>query len=335
MPDYEFFDFLVVGDIATEFIIDLRNRSHPNVVGGPLLYAAGGLRCWNDRIAIVSHTSSRYRHALERINKLYKIDFQGVHFHNDGEDDRQFLGYVSPNEVVVENPVAFYSSRQLSFPKDLLGYTKNDPEIQINGRSKYYPEDFPKQYRDVTASLICPANIATQIQLSTILLNASTKNLVVHSSPQYMNLSNFETMPVLLKDLTAFVTTTDQIRNLFRNRSSDLWEMADQLCSLGCDYIIINDAVNGFYLYDQKSNRRIQSPAYPVDCIDPTGLLSSFCGGFLAGYKRNYDAIEALTLGIVSASFTCEGSYPFFGADAIQGLHQNRLKLVKELVKII
>ncbi|MDO9120536.1 MAG: carbohydrate kinase family protein [Anaerolineaceae bacterium] len=335
MPDYEFFDFLVVGDIATEFIIDLRNRSHPNVLGGPLLYAAGGLRCWNDRIAILSHTSSKYRYALDRIKKLYKIDFQGVQFQNDIEDDRQFLGYISPNEVIIENPVAFYSSRKLCFPKDLLGYVKNDPEMQINKKSKYYPEDFPRHYRDVSASLICPTSIATQIQLSTILLNASTKNLVIQSSPQYMNLSNFETMPVLLKDLTAFVTTTDQIQNLFRNRSSGLWEMADQLCSMGCEYIIINDAVNGFYLYDRKTNRRIQSPAYPVECIDPTGVLPSFCGGFLAGYKRNYDAIEALTLGIVSASFTCEGSYPFFGSDAIPGLHQNRLKLVRELVKKI
>ncbi|MHB8089871.1 MAG: hypothetical protein ACYDH2_16650 [Anaerolineaceae bacterium] len=64
-------------------------------------------------------------------------------------------------------------------------------------------------------------------------------------------------------------------------------------------------------------------------------MLASFCGGFLAGFKKNYDAIEALTHGIVSASFTCEGSNPFFGADAIPGLHQNRLKLVRELVKKI
>ncbi|HCS38195.1 MAG TPA: hypothetical protein DIW44_01255 [Anaerolineaceae bacterium] len=335
MPDFEFFDFLVVGDIATEFIIDLRNQSHQNVIGGPLLYAAGGLRCWNDRIALVSHTSINNRHALERIKKKYRIDFQGVHFYNKDCDDRQFLGYVSPNEVVIENPVAFYSSRKLCFPKDLAGYKKNESEIQVNGKSKYYPEEFPIHYRDISAALICPANFSTQIQLSTILLNASTKNLVVLSSPQYMNLSNFEAMPILLKDLTAFVTTSDQIRNLFRNRTTSLWEMADQLCSLGCEYVVISDDVNGFYLFDRNSNRRIQSPAYPVECLDPTGMLASFCGGFLAGFKKNYDAIEALTHGIVSASFTCEGSNPFFGADAIPGLHLNRLKLVRELVKKI
>ncbi|PKN99042.1 MAG: hypothetical protein CVU42_09245 [Chloroflexi bacterium HGW-Chloroflexi-4] len=335
MSDFEFFDFLVVGDIATEFIIDLHNRSHPNVIGGSVLYAAGGIRCWNDRIAIVSHTSSKYQNALERIKNFYKIDFQGVHFHKDQYDDRQFLGYISPSEVVFDNPVAFFSSRKIRFPKDLIGYTKKDPEADINGRLKYYPEDFPSHYRDATASIICPYNISTQIQLSTILLNASTKHLVIHSSSQYMNLSNFESMPVLLKDLTAFVTTSDQIRNLFRNRTSDLWEMADHLCSLGCEYIIISDVQNGFYLVDRKSKRRILSPAYPVECVDPTGMLSSFCGGFLAGFKKNYDAVEALSLGIVSASFTCEGSHPFFGADAISGLHQNRLKLVRELVKIL
>lgn len=335
MPEFEFFDFLVVGDIATEFIIDLRNQSHPNVVGGSLLYAAGGLRCWSDRIAMVSHTSPKYRYALEKFHRIYKIDFQGVHFNNDAYDDRQFLGYVSPNEVVIENPVAFYSSRKLRFPKELAGYEKNEPENQIHSRAKFYPEEFPIRYRDISASLICQAPLETQIQLSSILLNASTKNLVIQSSPQYMNLTSFEAMPILMKDLTAFVTTSDQISNLFRNRTTDFWEMADYLCSLGCEYVIINDEVNGFNLYDRKAKLRLQSPAYPVENIDPTGLLASFCGGFLAGFKKNYDACEALTLGIISASFTCEGSRPFYGADAIPGLQQNRLKLIRELVKKI
>lgn len=335
MPEFEFFDFLVVGDIATEFIIDLRNQSHPNVVGGSLLYAAGGLRCWSDRIAIASHTSSKYRYALERIQRIYKIDYQGVHFHVESDDDRQFLGYVTPNEVVIENPVAFYSSRKLCFPKDLAGYEKNEPENPGFERSKYFPDEFPVHYREITASIICPAPLATQLQLSSILLNASTKNLVVQSSPQYMNLTSFETMPILMKDLTAFVTTSDQMRNLFRNRTEDLWEMADYLCSLGCEYVLISDEVNGFNLYDRKAKLRLQSPAYPVENIDPTGMLPSFCGGFLAGFKRNYDAFEGLTLGVVSASFTCEGSRPFYGADAVPGLQQNRLKLIREMVKKI
>ncbi len=334
MPDFEFFDFLVVGDISTEYIIDLHNQSHANVIGGSLLYTAGGLRCWTDRIALVSHVSSKYRSHLERIKKNYKIDYQGIQFHNESYDDRQFLGYISPNEVVFENPVAFYSSRKLRFPKELSGYIKNDPETQSHKKFKYYPEDFPLHYREITAGIICSADLATQIQLSTLLLNASTKNLLIHSNPQYMNISNFETMPILLKDATAFITTSDQLRNLFRNRTTDLWEMADHLCGLGCEYLVISDAVNGFNLFDRKTNRRIQSPAYPVQCVDPTGMLASFCGGFLAGYKRNYDPLEALTLGIVSASFTCEGSHPFYGADAIPGLFQNRLKLIRELVKI-
>ncbi|MRS02259.1 carbohydrate kinase family protein [bacterium] len=334
MHDYAFFDFLVEGDIATEFIIDLRNQSRANVIGGSLLYAAGGLRCWTDRIALVSHTSSKYRNHLERVHDNYKIDYQGIHFHNETYDDRQFLGYISPNEVVIENPVAFYSSRKLCFPKELAGYVKNDPDLQVHKRIKYYPEDFPIQYRDISAAIICSAAIATQIQLSSILLNASTKNLVIQSSPEYMNLSSFETMPILLKDATAFITTSDQLGNLFRNRTTDLWEMADHLCSLGCEYIVISDAVNGFNLFDRKTNRKIQSPAYPVQCVDPTGMLASFCGGFLAGYKKNFDALEALTLGIVSASFTCEGSHPFYGADAVPGLLQNRLKLIRELVKM-
>jgi hypothetical protein len=335
MPDYEFFDFLIVGDIATEFIIDLCNQSHPNIIGGSLLYAAGGLRCWTDRVGLVSHTSPSYRDFLKRIQRDYQIDYQGVHFDIDAYDDRQFLGYVSQNEVVIENPVAFYSSRKLIFPKELAGYQKKEPEIQSPVKVKYYPEDIPKHYQEISTALICPADLSTQIQLSSILLNKSIKNLVIQSSAQYMKLTNFDIMPVLMKDLTAFITTSDQIKSLFFNRTSDLWEMADYLCSLGCEYVIICDEVNGFNLFDRRLTKRYQSPAYPVECIDPTGKLAAFCGGFLAGYKRNYDPVEAMILGIVSSSFSCEGSSPFYGADAIPGLSQNRYKVVREFIKAI
>ncbi len=333
MPDFEFYDFLVVGDIATEFIIDLHNQSHPGVVGGSLMYATGGLRCWNDRIAIVSKTLPKHHHFLEKIQRIYKIDIQGVRYKNNCYEDRQFLGYISPTEVVVENPVAYYSSKKLLFPKELVGYKKKEPESQIYGESMFFPDDFPICYHDITSALICPTNINTQIQLSCILLNTSVLNLVIQSSSQFMNMTNFETLPVLMKNLTAFITTSDQINNLFRNRSTDLWEMADHLCSLGCEYVVIFDEVNGFILFDRKTNLRIQSPAYPSKVIDPTGLLPSFCGGFMAGFKKNYDPVEALTHGIVSASVTCEGSHPFYTADVMPGLLHNRLKLIHELVK--
>jgi sugar/nucleoside kinase (ribokinase family) len=72
---------------------------------------------------------------------------------------------------------------------------------------------------------------------------------------------------------------------------------------------------------------------YPVNLIDPTGILESFCGGYLAGIKKNFDPLEALLWGTVSASFTGEGTGPFYGVDSVPGLIQSRFNFASELVK--
>ena len=333
MPDFQFFDFLVIGSINTEYIVDLNGRSHHGVVGGPALYTAGGMRCWNDRIAIVSHTRVEHQDFFRSINRKYQISIEGVHFHADFQDDRTFLGYISPHEVVIENPVAFYASRDLTFPRELFGYDQK--YLETHEETRFFPEDFPSHYRDCTSALICQTDLKTQLQMSSLLLNASTKNLLLQSSDQYMNMANFDALPALMKDLNVFVTTTAQIENLFRNRSQDTWEMAEHLCNLGCQYVIMHDDTFGQYLVDGRLKKRFQLPAYPVSIVDPTGMQEAFCGGFLTGIKKNYDPVEAMLYGNVSASLTAEGTGPFFCMDAMPGLVDSRLNFARELVKSI
>jgi hypothetical protein len=335
MPDLQFFDFLIVGNIATEFIIDLRNRAHQNVLGGSALYAAGAIRCWNDRIALSSHTHKKNQIPLQKIHNRYQIDLEGIQFHNDFPDDRVFLGYVSPYEVINANPVAFFSSRNIVFPKDLIGYTRKEIEDISSSRPKFLPMDIPHRYWDITAALICHADLETQLQLSSMLQQTAAKILIIQSSEQYMKMSNYETMPVLMKDTTSFITTVNQLLTLFQNRSHDIWEIAETLCSLGCEHLVMHDGHFGQYLFDRQTKKRFHIPYYPVDMVDPTGMMESFCGGFIAGIKINFDPLEALISGAVSASFTAEGIGPFYGVDAIPGLLQSRYKFARGLVKTI
>lgn len=48
-------------------------------------------------------------------------------------------------------------------------------------------------------------------------------------------------------------------------------------------------------------------PAFHPAAVDPTGAGDAFCGGFLAGYASNRDAVEAALAGTVAASFAVEG----------------------------
>lgn len=333
MPAFQFFDFLIIGNIQTDYIIDLQDCAHNEILGGSALYAAGGLRCWEERIAVASQVNDKYSHEFQKIHKKYQISFEGVKFQYEPIEDRHFFGYLSPHEVITKNPTAYYASKNLRFPKSLIGFTGNDTDSQRQKRTKYLPDDIPLKCRDATTALLCSDNYMTQLQLSALLLNTSVNTLVIHSDPHYMNLESYEGLPYLLKDVNSFITTTHQLDNLFRNRSSEIWERAEILCGFGCQHLVMYDGKFGYYLYESSTNNHYQIPIYPNKMVDPTGMQDSFNGGYLAGLKKNFDPVEGLVYGSVSASLTAEGSGPFYCADTVAGLQQHRLELARKMVK--
>jgi len=74
-------------------------------------------------------------------------------------------------------------------------------------------------------------------------------------------------------------------------------------------------------------------PAYPSRMADPTGAGDAFCGGFLAGYQKTFDPLQAALYGNVSASLKVEGSGAFYPLDILPGLAEARLSALKELVR--
>jgi len=125
----------------------------------------------------------------------------------------------------------------------------------------------------------------------------------------------------------------EEITALFHGRSTDLWEMAETLAGYGCEIIVIKRGDRGQYLFDATTHSRWEIPAYPVQVIDPTGAGDAFCGGFLAGYRRTYDPLQAVLHGNISASLTIEGSGPFYALDALEGLAEARLDALAQSVR--
>ncbi len=335
MAGYQFFDYLIIGEVRTEFIVDLANRSRPDVLGGSALYAAGGLRCWSDRIAVCGHSAAIHQSEIAKIEQKYLIDLSGIQFHNLIQDDRYFLGYITPQELFLENPVAFYASRGLPFPRGLIGYDPIENHQPGMMGSKFLPEDFSNRCLEAGSCLICPFDLMTHLQLTSFLLQSGIKRLVIQSSANYMKMDEFENMPVLMKDLGGFITPSSQLRSLFRNRSKDLWEMAATLGSLGCAAILVYDERFGVNLYETSTGKRYQMPPYPGDISDPTGMPEAFCGGFLAGLKLSQDPREALAYGAVSASLTSEGSGPFYCLESLPSLVQSRLNFARDMIKAV
>jgi sugar/nucleoside kinase (ribokinase family) len=109
--------------------------------------------------------------------------------------------------------------------------------------------------------------------------------------------------------------------------------MAEALGEYGCEFIIIKCGKRGQLLYDAPGKHRWEIPAYSSRLADPTGAGDAFCGGFLAGYRRSYDPLEAVLHGNISASLKVEGSGAFYPMDVMAGLAPARLEVLRELVR--
>jgi len=151
----------------------------------------------------------------------------------------------------------------------------------------------------------------------------------------YMHPIFWDNLSLLLNGITAFQVSEEKLHAIFRGRSTDLWEMAGILGDLGPEYILIVTVSRGIYLYDCLNNKRWIVPNYPAKAIDPTGAKDGFAGGFLAGYRQNYDPLEATLLGNIAASLVVEGSGVFYALNAMPGLKEARLKSLRELVNLV
>ena len=108
--------------------------------------------------------------------------------------------------------------------------------------------------------------------------------------------------------------------------------MAEELASYGVDYIIIKRGEAGQYLYDRSAQRRWEIPSYPIKVRNPTGVGDSFCGGFLAGYLKTYDPVEATLYGNIAAALTAEGTGAFYALEALPGLPEARIEMLRQQV---
>ena len=135
--------------------------------------------------------------------------------------------------------------------------------------------------------------------------------------------------------VTAFLPSQEELCTLFWGETYDLWEMAQAVSVYGCEYVVIKCGARGQLLYDTNTKKRWEIPAYPARLADPTGAGEAFCGGFLAGYCKNYDPLEGVLYGNISASLKMEGSGAFYPLDVLPGLAAARLGALRDMVRAV
>lgn len=326
-------DCIAVGRICRQTIVTLNKRIHENIIAGPALYAAGGIRSFMENVGVISAFPQENFKDLIGLLKKYSIDNSGIIQETDSQPSWQFFGYSSAYSQPGNAPIPFFSAIHMPLPESLRS---NDVQGVIDVTSSmYYPSELTQVYLNASAAHLCADKLDHQLKASALLNKAAISVLTLTSSPDYMIPSNWDMVMNMMSGLTAFITTPAELISLFKNRTNDLDEIGMILHSHGCENLIQIKQAEGYELTNFQIRRKWFIPVYPSEIIDPTGMTEAFCGALLAELRRSHDPVRAVIRGSVVASIKGEGCGPFYVLDTIPGLIEARIDRIKDWVKTI
>ena len=328
--------FVIAGQLRRDFILPPEGKTYMDQPGGNLLYAAAGLGLWETHAGLAARIGEDFPQAWLGLAQTHGFDTRGVHIEQQALDLRRFIAYTAIDACHMDNPISHFSRLDMAFPRALLGYA--NPEPVVDSRSlplpyTIYPSNFPADYMNATAAHICPLDYMSHQILPAAFNKGRISTLTLDPSPGYMNAALWAEAKTIFKGLTAVHCSEKKMRTLFKGRSADLWEMAEEVAAQQVEFVIIKRGSLGQLLFINASRQRWSIPAYPSKPIDPTGAGDAFCGGFLANYRNSYDPLQAVLHGNISASLTIEGSGPFYALNALPGLAAARLASVRAMAR--
>lgn len=330
--------FVVAGHLTREYVLPPVGTPLLDVPGGSALYACGGLLTWGKQVGILARVGEDYPRQWLREIETHGVDVAGVSILQKSVDVRAFHAYDSQFQITHGSPVSQFARRGLTFPKALLGY-QPPPDAADNTDNPEFlapsATEIPAPYRDARALHLCPLDLMSHHQISGSFRAFGVTTLTIDPASDYMTPSYLQDLRGILSGLTAFLPSEEDLRALFWDRTYDLWEMITAIGDYGCEIVVVKCGANGQVVLDVKGNHKWEIPAYPARRADPTGAGDAFCGGFLAGFKRTYDPLQAALHGNIAASLKLEGSGAFYPLGVLQGLAEARLDVLKDLVRAL
>ena len=331
--------FLIVGRLSRDYVVFPSGEPLLDISGGSALYAAVGLAVWepDPPPAMIARVGEDYpRQWLDEFSR-HGLNIRGVRILPEAVDLRSFAAYIDRATRVRDDPVAHFARLGYPFPKALLGY-RPPSFASVDSRTRLQPTslrqgDILASFLDANAIHLCPVDYLTHSLLPAFLRQAEFSTVTLDPSPGYMNPTYWGDVPALLIGLTAFLPSEEEVRSLFQGRTEDLWEMAECLAAYGCEIIVIKRGERGQWVYDAASHSRWEVPSYPARVLNPIGAGDAFCGGFMAGYRRAYDPVEAALHGNISASLVVEGHQALYALDTLPGLPAARLEALRSAIR--
>jgi sugar/nucleoside kinase (ribokinase family) len=330
--------FVIAGKLSREYVLPPIGRPLLDAPGGSALYACGGLLPWAAEVGLLGRVGEDYPRAWLKSIQARGIDVEGIRILPQSIDLREFIAYEEDLEVTRGSPVSQFARRKLPFPKELLGYQPPTAVQEDQRRPEFLSPkitEIPTTYRDARAIHVCPLDFVSHHQLISTFKASQVTTLTLDPSPGYMSPAFLQDLRAILSSLTAFLPSETKLRGLFWGQTYDIWEMMEAVGSYGCEVVAVRRGSAGQAVLDVRGHHRYEIPAYPARPADPTGAGDAYCGGFLAGYKRTYDPLQAALHANISASLTVEGTGAFYPSTVLEGLAQARLAGLGDLVRRI
>ena len=332
--------YILAGELRREYVILPDGKALLDVPGGNLIYAAAGLGVWDLSTppGLVARVGEDYKQDWLESFKQQGFDIRGIKVLPEAVDLRSFYAYTDLPTRASDDPVHHFANLGLPFPKSLLGFTQkgNSPDNRTKLKTTSLRQnDFIPEYLEATSAHICGIDFLSHTSLPSLLRQNGFTMVTLSPTPGYMNPNFRDDIPSLVTGLTAFIPSEEEVHTLFHGYGRDIWEMMEELASYGCEIVVLKCGERGQLLYDTATNNRWEIPPYPAKVIDPTGVGDAFCGGFLVGYRKTFDPLEAVLYGNISASLVIEGQGPFYAMDVLPGLPEARLKALRQSVRKI
>jgi hypothetical protein len=327
-----------VGELQREFTLTPADEWILDAPGGSSLYASVGYMVWESEFCpgILTRVGEEYPEIWLEEFIAKGVDVSGVRILPQSMDLRSCTileGKIAHRD---KYPLPYLSQRGVALPAELIGYTGQP--LSKSGRQErqenaILEEDIPVSYRTATGAHICPLDYLSHNLLPAVLRSKGFSTITLDPSPFYMTPDFFNDFPSLIPGLTAILPSDEDLRNLYKGKTFDMWEIASDLGHFGCELVVIKRGEGGQSLYESATGRKWDIPPYPARVVNPTGVRDAFCGGFLAGFRRSFDPLEAVLCGSVSASLAIEGHGAFFGLNALPGLAEARLEVLRAEVR--
>ena len=334
----QYLRFVLAGCLTEDYILPVSGLPQNAVLGGNLAYAAVGLSLWGESAGMIARVGADY--PVDRLDRFDRLGFnlEGVRVLEGQLDTRRFIAHQNEATFFDDNPMQYYVDRGLPFPQKLLGYKKQPltkPDSTQPLKQSIQISDIPESYLEAGSVHICPIDTLSHLILPSVFRQGRATTITLSPAPGYMKPTYWGEIPGMLSEITAFIVPEQELRDLFQGRSADLWEMAEAIGGFGPEFVLIQTERSGTYLYDRDNHRRWEIPQYPSRITDPTGGRDAFAGGFLVGYRKHYDPLEAALVGGVAESQVVEGSGVYYALDAMPGLRDARLASLRNLVREI